>query len=194
LEGVSALRARQCWTASWVLALGIAVADPAVAAAQTAVPSRAAFAHVRSSDEAVTILMREAAARSATFRAMVEQIDTSDGIVYVEPGACRSGPRACLIAVSAAGVNRLLWVRVQTNRPHWDLMGAVAHELWHALEVLGEPDIRSNSAMHLFYERKGFRVSGSFETREAIRVADRVRREVRRGGGRIESRELASLQ
>jgi hypothetical protein len=172
----------------------MAVSDPGVAAGQTVVRSQDAFSHVRSSDEIVTAVIREAAARSATFRALVVRIDASDGIVYVERGACRFGPRACLTGVSSAGENRFFWVRVQTNRPDWDLMGAVAHELWHVIEVLGAPGVRSNAAMYLFYDVRGLRRSAGFETNEAIHAGNQVRREVRQSVGAIESKELASLQ
>jgi hypothetical protein len=138
--------------------------------------------------------MRTAATRSATFRTLVVRVDASDGIVYVEPGTCRTGPRACLLRVTPGGANRFFRVHVQTNRPEWDLIGAIAHELWHVIEVLGDRSVRNSAAMHLFYERQGLRTSSGFETKAAIRTGDQVRREVRESGNRIELKELVSVQ
>jgi hypothetical protein len=138
-----------------------------------------AFERVRSSGEPLTTVLREAARRSPTFRTIVDTIEQSDGIVYIEPGSCFTDARSCLIRLSEAGSRRFLRVHVAMERPEWDLMGAIAHELWHALEVLGQRGIRSTSAMHLFYERQGLRTSSGFETTEAVRAGNQVRREVR---------------
>jgi hypothetical protein len=171
-----------------------AIVNPAVSDAQTRAGSAHSLEHVRSSDDILASTMRTAAAQSATFRALVSRVDASDGIVYVEPGTCRRGPRACLIRVSPGGANRFFRVHVETNRPEWDLIGAIAHELWHVIEVVGDRGVRDNAAMHLFYDRQGLRTSSGFETREAIRAGDQVRSEVRQAGGRIQSRELVSVQ
>ena len=71
---------------------------------------------VRSSSPAIVALIGQAAERSETFRRLVETIDASDGIVYVEEGRCRHGVRACFVAVTEAGPNRLLHVIVDTRK------------------------------------------------------------------------------
>ena len=58
--------------------------------------SAADFPHVRSTTPAIASALSEAASRSATFRELVRVIEGTDGIVYVEPGECRHGVRACL--------------------------------------------------------------------------------------------------
>lgn len=87
-----------------------------------------------------------------TLRGLVQVIDASDGIVYVESGECGHGVRACLVGVTAAGEDRILWIKVDTGKEGWDLMGSIGHELRHAVEVLGNPKVTSNAAMYFFYE------------------------------------------
>jgi hypothetical protein len=168
---------RTLWIAA--AALLFSIAAPVVSSGQTTVPAQLAFDRVRSSDEALATLIRQATARSATFHAIVQTIESSDGFVYVEPKVCHTGARACLIAVNGAGESRFFRVHVATDRPEWDLIGAIAHELWHVTEVLMVRSVRTNAAMYLLYDRQGLHRSSGFETREAIRAGNQVRREVR---------------
>ena len=125
-------------------------------------------------------LIQEATERSATFRALVETINASDGIVYVNQGDCGHGVRACLATVVAAGPNRILRIQVDTRKADWDLMGSIGHELRHAVEVLGDPTVTSNATMYFFYSRTGRRdASNSFETKAAVEAGRAVRSEVR---------------
>jgi hypothetical protein len=55
------------------------------------------FPRVRSAHPTIASLLTEGQARSATFRRLVEAIDASDGIVYIEDGTCGHGVRACLL-------------------------------------------------------------------------------------------------
>ncbi len=48
-------------------------------------------------DALIAALLLEAPRRSATFRRLVDAIDASDGIVYVERGTCLHGVQACLV-------------------------------------------------------------------------------------------------
>lgn len=144
------------------------------AAAGTSMP------RVRSSSPAITVLMREAAARSATFRGMVQTIDASDGIVYVEHGECRHGVRACLAGVATAGSYRILHIKIHVGVKGQELMGSIAHELRHAVEVLGARSVTDSTTMFLFYTREGHRQGRVFETDAAIAAGATVRAEMRR--------------
>jgi hypothetical protein len=135
---------------------------------------------VRTTTPSLTALIREATERSITFRGLVETINASDGIVYVNEGNCGHGVRACLADVIVAGPNRILRVHVDTRKSDWDLMGSIGHELRHAIEVLGDPTVTSNAAMYFFYERTGRRgMESSFETTAAVEAGQAVRSEVR---------------
>ncbi len=63
-------------------------------------------------DPVVAKLLDDAFERSATFRRLVETINDTDGIVYIEQGKCGSGFHCLLMSVTVAGPNRVLHVRV----------------------------------------------------------------------------------
>lgn len=159
----------------------LAVAHPAVAAESATVEGPAVASRVRTTGAALHMLIHEAIEQSQTFRRLVQTIETSDGIVYVEEGECRHRRRACLVAVTKAGPNRLLWVKVDTRDPDWHVRaGLVGHELRHAVEVLSSPTVTDNATLYLFYDRDGPLETVTFETEAAIQAGDRVRAELRR--------------
>jgi hypothetical protein len=136
---------------------------------------------VRTHTPVLATLIQEATERSTTFRRLVDTINASDGIVYVNEGDCGHGVRACLADVTAAGPNRILRIHVDTRKAGWDLMGSIGHELRHAVEVLGDPTVTSNAAMYFFYTRTGRRgTTSAFETNAAVEAGNAVRNEVRR--------------
>jgi hypothetical protein len=135
---------------------------------------------VRSSgDPTVTLLLHNAFERSASFRRLVETIDLTNGLIYVEPGRCGSKLRACLLmSVTVAGPNRILHVRVDTDRDPLLAIGSIGHELQHAVEALSEPGVTTSAQLHSFFERLvgGPTARGrlEFETDAAIRIGDAV--------------------
>ena len=143
--------------------------------------THAGDSRVRTDNPAIAAVIQDGIRRSATFRRLVEAIDASDGIVWLEEGRCSPSVRACLaFSVKQAGPNRLLRVVVDVRRPDWDLMGSIGHELYHAIEVLSEPWVKSNGAMYLFYKSVGVPSGDRFETPAARQAGDAVRREARR--------------
>ena len=175
LEASSGFPVRPLILASVMIA-GLAAAGPPVAGAQTDEPPAS---RVRSTNPAITALIAHASAQSQTFRELVDTINNSDGIVYVEEDDCGFGVRACLTGVTTAGENRVLWIRVETHGVDWDVMGAIGHELRHAVEVLDEPSVNSTAAMMMFYLRIGWRSPNrTFETNAAIKAGDAIRGEV----------------
>ena len=158
------------------LLAGVVVTVAAVGSAD------AGNSRVRTDNPAIAAVIQDGIRRSATFRRIVETIDASDGIVFVEEGRCAPSVRACLaLSVKQAGPSRLLRVVVDVKRADWDLMGSIAHELQHAVEVLSDPSVRSNGAIYLFYRRAGETSGDRFETPAAINAGDSVRREARHG-------------
>ena len=156
------------------------VAALAVATAQTASAQEPMMARVRSSHSAIAALISEGRERSATFRRLVQTIDASDGIVYIEEGQCHHGVRACLVlSVTPAGPNRILRVIVDTRKADWDLMGSIGHEMRHAVEVLSDASVRSDSAVYFFYSRVATSRGNTFETDAAVQAGLDVRAERR---------------
>jgi hypothetical protein len=139
------------------------------------------IARVRSSNPSINALIQQATERSATFRRIVETINASDGIVYVEEGQCRQGVPACFTSVTAAGRNRILSVKVDTSKADHDLMVSIGHELRHTIEVLANPRVVDNESMLFFYASVGSRRPGRvFETSAAVDAGNAVRDELRK--------------
>jgi hypothetical protein len=162
------------WLAGCVAA-ALATASTALAQLET----ETARPRVRSSHAYIRAMIDEASQRSATFRALVEAIEKSDGIVYVEQGECAHRVRACLMmSIASTAEYRFLRVLVDARQPDWEVMSSIGHELRHAVEVLSEPGVRSTEAVFLFYFREGMTMGETFETSAAIRAGDAVKNEV----------------
>jgi hypothetical protein len=150
------------------------------AAVNEAMPGASSDLHVRSDNPAIVALIRQANAQSATFHHLLEIINASDAIVFVQEGHCGRGVRACFIAVTVAGARRAMWVLVDTRKADWDLMGSIGHELRHTIEVINEPSVASTAAMYFLYSAIGFHGrTKTFETMAAVDAGNTVRSEVR---------------
>ncbi len=160
-----------CIVVTVALALGIArttLADP----------TDGPFPHLRTTHPMIRALIAEATERSPTFRRLAEIIEGSDGIVYVEEGACGHGVRACLtLSITTAARYRVLRVVIDTRAKAVDLMASIGHELQHAVEVLGNPTVVNTETLYLFYAKGSSNLS-TLETQEAIRAGYAVGREV----------------
>jgi hypothetical protein len=156
--------------------------------AGAAAPAQGAGAsdRIRSTDGLIQMLLEEGRQRSATFRDLVDTIDRTDGIVYVERGRCPvGGMRACLLHVLTPNRHaRYLWIAVDTSARRGELIAVMAHELQHAAEVLHAPSVRTGRDILNFYRSVDAlhalgvttRSEGrAYETAAAILTADTVR-------------------
>ena len=172
------------WTLlTWAVGIVFGCANSAggrVCAFQTREP---VIPRVRSNGDAViTLLLNDAVERSPTFRHIVDIINATDGIVYVEPGACRR-VRACLLmSVTIAGPNRVLHIRVDTRDDTPTAIARIGHELQHAIEALNEAGVRSDGLLESFFARKSgdptSRRRLDFETEAALKTEDHVFSEI----------------
>jgi hypothetical protein len=140
-------------------------------------------AQVRSSDRLIADLIGEAELRSATFKALLATLASTNGIVHVESGRCGHGARACLqIWTLAAGGNRYLRVLVDRQRADSDvdLMGSIGHELQHAIEALSDASVVDGTMLYSFFRRYAPTDNNRFETTAAINVGTAIRDELRR--------------
>ena len=146
----------------------------------TAHPDGTVGAQVRSTDTVILALIAEAASLSRTFRGLIETIEGTDGIVYVESGACGHGVRACLaMTVTPAGSYRILRILIDMRQKPLEVMGSIGHELRHAIEVLENRALVDSATLYLFYAQEGARSDGQpFETRAAIEAGYAVRNEI----------------
>ena len=145
------------------------------------VPVASMSPRVRTDDPALATLIQAATDRSPTFRHLAEAIQATDGVVYVQRGRCGHAVRACLpFSVAVAGPHRVLRVLVEDLEPEAEVIGSIAHELWHALEVLDQPGITTGRAMFFFYKSHGSWRGSRFETTAAIVAGNAVRQELRK--------------
>jgi hypothetical protein len=148
-----------------VTALVVGIPQPAAA---SGVPRR--IPRVRTGDPSIAALLREGTEHSRRFRQLVDTIDATDGIVYVERGTCRH-VRACLtLTMQVAGPNRLLHIIVDLRRSHGDVLASIGHELQHAIEALGDPHVIDSDTMYFFFDRIGQIGQDTFETDAAIQA------------------------
>jgi hypothetical protein len=143
--------------------------------------------HVRTTDAQMAQLIAQGQAHSASFRALVDALNRSDVIVYVEPRIVRVKLGGYLIhRVFEREGYRYLRVVVSTPASENKLIEVVAHELQHALEVATAPAVRRPDDIASLFQRIGFRDAGCprrcYETLDAIHMGRRVREEFRQGG------------
>jgi hypothetical protein len=166
----------------WIVAapvVFVALAVPSWAFAQTPVQGSS---RVRGMDPAIVEAIEQASLQSPTFNQLVTAITATDGIVYVHYGECqRHNVRSCLVlAVTQAGPNRILHIRIDPRRTGHRLMVAIGHELKHALELLNEPTAVNLYTAHNFFQRIAPRRGLAFETQAAIEIGLKIDRELRR--------------
>src|SRR5262249_2771937 len=131
----------------------------------------------------IAAAIQEATERSVTLRRLIETLDGTDGLVYVERGKCGHGVRACLaISVKVAGPHRILRILVDPRKANCDLMASIGHELQHAVEVLSDPAITTSRALFFFFHRRGSFEEGRFETSAAIQAGLEISAEMKKHG------------
>ena len=151
----------------------------AAGATRTTTANPAARPQVRSTDAVIRALMTDAASHSRTFRRLVQTIEETNGIVYVESGACGHGVRACLVmSVTPAGGYRILRILIDRRQKPRDLMASIGHELRHAIEVLENRSLVDTAGFYLFYAQGSVENGRPFETRAAIEAGFAVRNEI----------------
>ena len=152
----------------------VGLGETATAQAQTA-----ALPRLRADSPVIAAAIDLGNERSPAFRALLARIGLTDGIVFVGEGVCGHSVRACLhLSVSIAGPYRALFIQVDPRKLRGcELIGAIGHELQHAVEVLGDSSVRDGIAMLLFYHRIGPTISRRFETEAAIQTGLDVERE-----------------
>jgi len=160
----------------------VIVAVVLLSASTTANGAEPPASRVRSTNGAILELFEEGRARSTTFQALLDAIEHSDGIVYLEFGHCAFGHlNGCLLPFIASTASER-YVRIvvtpDTRRvSHDQLLALIGHELRHALEVLEHADVVDLVTMEAMYRRLGTPIAGGqhgFETSAARATGDAV--------------------
>lgn len=142
----------------------------------------ASAVHVRCLNGRATELLGRATERSPMVRDLVDSLERSDVIVYVEAvtSAAMLEFKGALRFVAFTGGQRYLLVQVDAfaTSPA-NQVGLLGHELFHATEVAREPGIRDTTAFKAYYERIGTKWgTDRFETVGARRTEELVRADV----------------
>jgi len=110
--------------------------------------------HVRSSDPKVVALFNTGMSRSETFRRLVDILDRSDVVVYVEAKTTRQALGGYLAHnIVVAGAYRYVHVAVEVQGAPGRLVPLLAHELQHAVEVAQNPEARDANALDALFDR-----------------------------------------
>ena len=110
--------------------------------------------HVRAADPIIVALFNAGMSRSSTFRQLVELLDRSDVIVYVEPQLTRQALGGYLAHnIVIGGAYRYLHVSVDVHGTERRLVPLLAHELQHAVEVATDAQARDERSVEMLFER-----------------------------------------
>jgi hypothetical protein len=150
-------------------------------------PALAQDAHVRP----LTPMARDAVTRgieqSSSFRALVERLNGSNVVVYVQDErALPPALAARLTFMTTAGGSRFVMVQLSRRLPPSRQVAALGHELQHAVEIAERPwivDDRSLAGEYasLAIARPPERATMQFfETARALATTQRILREVMR--------------
>ena len=139
-------------------------------------------------------LVREGLERSLTIRRLVDGIERSDIIVYLELRTdMPTGLVGSLRFIARGTTDRFLQIRLNRRHEWSTLLAFLGHELQHAAEVAATPDVRSADGLRAFYRRAGIRVGpDAYDSRAAQDTGRLVHAELRRGSPVFRGR-LASL-
>ena len=170
-----------------LLAGGAALADP------DGLPP---WKHVLALSPGAIELMRESVARSSIVEGLLQELEASRVIVYISdvmPGAV-AGPVSYLTYLSNDDKARYLLVRIDRWRSTpFERIALLGHELQHALEVAGAPEVRDSRGLAKLYRRIGWESQpDKFETAAAQTVGNRVRSQLVKGDDRKKAAVVAT--
>jgi hypothetical protein len=155
------------------------------------------YAHVRAMQKDAEKLIAQGMAQSPTFRRLVNRIERSDVIVYVDLRPdMRDSIGGSLRFLAKSATHRFL--RVQVNRadaPVWQV-ALLGHELQHAVEVVEAEEVASGDDLRSLYRRIGVRTGiDAYDSMAAREAGYTVRDEiVASRGGNLATLRLAALQ
>lgn len=140
-------------------------------------------ARIRPQDPRLSNLLRDGIARSATFRAIVNRLETGNVFVYVSLSPMlRSRLAGKLTWITQAGEYRYVKATINTEQGRDQMIATLAHELQHALEVSEADTVIDQRSLLALYKRIGHpsvsAINAGWETIAAQETGLQVRREL----------------
>ncbi len=155
----------------------VVCATPSQAGSQDLSPTR----HVRARDARIAALIEDGARRSPLFRSLLEIIEQSSAIVYVESRMLPAALAGRLTLAGSGGPWRYVRIEIECRRSLDSQIATLGHELQHAVEVAEERAIVDQHSLQALYGRIGFAIDHrgrQFESHAAREAGDQVRREL----------------
>jgi hypothetical protein len=137
--------------------------------------------HLRAVDKRVSDAIADGLGRSATFVSLVEALDRSDVIVYIETSRSMPSSLAGRMLIAAGPANqRYLRIQLSAAPRGVELISLIGHELQHALEVAASPQVRDEQSLITLYRAIGHGPRGQhkYDTVAAQNAGRQVRTEL----------------
>lgn len=140
---------------------------------------------VRTDDPQLVELMRQGYAQSPTFKDLVDTIERSNLIVYIERhNRFHDHEAGCLRLAGEAGGHRYLRISLSTFLNERELVVFMAHEFMHAVEVAAADEVVDERGLRDLYCRIGTLRPQGFDTKAARDVTEIVSEELARAPDR----------
>jgi hypothetical protein len=157
-----------------------------IAGTQLAAQTPTDLIRIRPESSLLRTVVAAAFDRSAIFRSLIDRIDHSDVVVHL---TCEQFSSPTLngrtVLVAATPFVRYLRVQIRCHQPTQLLVGIVAHELQHVVEIASTPRVIDDRSFGALYRTIGFATDEGdrveqFETTAAQTVGARVQAEFAR--------------
>src|SRR5262245_61334605 len=141
------------------------------------------YTHIRTTNRMLLDALAEGTSISPTFQQLVDRLNASDVVAYLEARALRTaGVGAQTSFLTVAGGRRYLRISIDRHCSGAPLIALLGHELQHAVEIANAPSVVDARSLAECYRRIGFRKSADgderFESAAAIDVGHRVLKEL----------------
>jgi hypothetical protein len=136
--------------------------------------------HVRSVDRSIAKLLARGYRHSPTFAGLISQLQESDVFVYIEEvPRLPAGLEGRMMMLPRAHEHRYVRIQIALRGAPEDSIAIIGHELQHALEIAGAPDVGDQDTMTRLYERIGVRGGDHvYDTIAAQEMGRTVRKEL----------------
>ncbi len=166
-----------------VVLLVVALARPLDAAPTPIAWWKSGGPRVRPNDTRIATMLLDGLRRSPHLAALVDRVEASDVIVYLEMQPTLERRLAgCLTWITSVGRYRYVRASINPGLPPDALIAAIGHELQHVVEIIEHPSVINPSSLLALYHRIGSGGSHSsplLDTEAARTAGAHVRKDLR---------------